>query len=310
MSSFSVSGGRAHPRSRGEHSAAPKPSHPVNGSSPLARGARSRRSEPLHKSGLIPARAGSTQRGSSGLSSARAHPRSRGEHPCSSRITQKRDGSSPLARGARGREQRASRRSGLIPARAGSTPAPSCAETPRRAHPRSRGEHMLLCRSCFGTRGSSPLARGAPSALENCETSARLIPARAGSTRLRWGSVSGARAHPRSRGEHLFLAPQYAPRRGSSPLARGAHHGRVRQSGTDRLIPARAGSTQAVFLYYVPSWAHPRSRGEHLLAAAVEAHRKGSSPLARGAPRAAVHERRSAGLIPARAGSTLHDMQL
>ena len=52
-------------------------------------------------------------------------------------------------------------------------------------------------------------------------------------------------------------------------------------------------------------WAHPRSRGEHQRISAVQVRPAGSSPLTRGAPRDYPARRRTVGLIPAHAGSTL-----
>ena len=77
--------------------------------------------EQARTTGLIPARAGSTDRGGAKLDAVRAHPRSRGEHD--EELFEELDdlGSSPLARGAHQTFQRIGRFRGLIPARAGST---------------------------------------------------------------------------------------------------------------------------------------------------------------------------------------------
>ena len=72
----------AHPRSRGEHSHPRGGERGVQGSSPLARGARVRGAAGIRWWGLIPARAGSTADVSASPDRQRAHPRSRGEHQC------------------------------------------------------------------------------------------------------------------------------------------------------------------------------------------------------------------------------------
>ena len=54
----------------------------------------------------------------------------------------------------------------------------------------------------------------------------------------------------------------------------------------------------------MPSWDHPRMRGEHALAADVCRRHGGSSPHARGAPEKGAPEPPRAGIIPACAGST------
>ena len=89
-----------HPRSRGEHSAPPAPSMTRLGSSPLARGARRGPSGAQGLDGIIPARAGSTMTLQRRPKWPRDHPRSRGEHRCSSLLMPFYVGSSPLARGA------------------------------------------------------------------------------------------------------------------------------------------------------------------------------------------------------------------
>ena len=71
----------------------------------------------------------------------------------------------------------------LIPARAGNTFIASRRSGRHSAHPRSRGEHVLIFGAGTGYPGSSPLARGTqePGAFSTYEV--RLIPARAGNTR-------------------------------------------------------------------------------------------------------------------------------
>ena len=91
--------------------------------------------------GLIPARAGSTEVNNPPVGRPRAHPRSRGEHVVHRGLRYEEEGSSPLARGARGIVAEPNRRSGLIPARAGSTFERGDMRCPIWAHPRSRGEH-------------------------------------------------------------------------------------------------------------------------------------------------------------------------
>ena len=151
----------AHPRLRGEHSAATLVSMQFMGSSPLTRGALTVFQRLRHSTGLIPAYAGSTHAllnsapraglipayaGSTATrppfaSRSGAHPRLRGEHaPQWSRILL-RKGSSPLTRGTpRVRGYQASR-SRLIPAYAGNTRPMAHARAVCTAHPRLRGEH-------------------------------------------------------------------------------------------------------------------------------------------------------------------------
>ena len=71
---------------------------------------------------------------------------------------------------------------------------------------------------------------------------------------------------------------------GSSPLARGTRQDHADEDGGDGLIPARAGNTILRAYGRGGSWAHPRSRGEHIRDRFKWRIELGSSPLARGTP--------------------------
>ena len=132
---------RAHPRSRGEHLNAAVSCISPPGSSPLARGTQNMAGERQFTNGLIPARAGNTTRWCTGCGTARAHPRSRGEHGLSVNHFQAAMGSSPLARGTQIFPKGKPKCPGLIPARAGNTLRILFPVSWIGAHPRSRGEH-------------------------------------------------------------------------------------------------------------------------------------------------------------------------
>ena len=172
----------AHPRSRGEHTRPMSLNLLSGGSSPLARGTQPRHRLVVEHRGLIPARAGNTLYTSRAGSVVRAHPRSRGEHRSSALQMSSNSGSSPLARGTHRLDRHIPRPKGLIPARAGNTAYPDCAEVSRRAHPRSRGEHFNFEDGQTEKAGSSPLARGTRSHLRRLRLLHGLIPARAGNT--------------------------------------------------------------------------------------------------------------------------------
>ena len=152
--------------------------------------------------------------------------------------------------------------------------------------------------------GSSPLARGTPETGCSERLFAGLIPARAGNTRGIPPGTWKARAHPRSRGEHMRLSVRLFTRLGSSPLARGTPARAVKMLTTPGLIPARAGNTVCFLCQSFKLGAHPRSRGEHWGSCAVNGGQRGSSPLARGTLIRLVHPPYGGGLIPARAGNT------
>ena len=134
-------GGTDHPRIRGEHRGAPAQEGDETGSSPHTRGAQ-RRFEWLHTLwGIIPAYAGSTNGPSSRPPPKADHPRIRGEHDGNRPASQEREGSSPHTRGAPTHPRHPRHNQRIIPAYAGSTPAPGRIENPGADHPRIRGEH-------------------------------------------------------------------------------------------------------------------------------------------------------------------------
>ena len=234
-------------------------------------------------------------------------------------------GSSPLARGGRGRHQGRDLPLGLIPARAGRTRAAGGEKLPAGAHPRSRGADDDRDPYWKGESGSSPLARGGRCCGFLGRSGCGLIPARAGRTALRRQRPSPSRAHPRSRGADAAWPTGSRTERGSSPLARGGpdqtafevqYRGLIparagRTQGVERtcrvvgLIPARAGRTQRWDPCRPHEGAHPRSRGADITAAIALATVWGSSSLARGGLGRLPPLSHAAGLIPARAGRTL-----
>ena len=131
-------------------------------------------------------------------------------------------------------------------------------------------------------RGSSPLARGPHWQHQATAEPHGLIPARAGTTDgyITLEDIGGA--HPRSRGDHLWVVPVRFGRAGSSPLARGPRVACRGCGGQWGLIPARAGTTWSLGYPSLPSRAHPRSRGDHIAPFKVRSETEGSSPLARG----------------------------
>ena len=154
---------------------------------------------------------------------------------------------------------------------------------PAGAHPRSRGEHSQATAKAGLGKGSSPLARGTLAGVCRRDHVEGLIPARAGNTASLTGANIGSGAHPRSRGEHLLRLAIRSLNMGSSPLARGTHNALLTKTAELGLIPARAGNTSPVRRFSSLSWAHPRSRGEHVSVGGVHVVSEGSSPLARGA---------------------------
>ena len=159
--------------------------------------------------GIIPARAGFTRRCAGISPPARDHPRSRGVYLCCTAAGAFNLGSSPLARGLREEYEEGGFVGRIIPARAGFTSPWTRVRRPSGDHPRSRGVYIHRSPLLGRLRGSSPLARGLPTAHPESGASARIIPARAGFTPTRRSRCHRYSDHPRSRG--VYLADPWNP---------------------------------------------------------------------------------------------------
>ncbi len=219
-------------------------------------------------------------------------------------------GSSPHVQGAPGTSSAGPSTYGAHPrARAGSTRTTSPGSSPPRAHPRACGEHSGRLRGRRTSTGSSPRVRGAQHVIETEGTQHGLIPARAGSTTPRSAGCRCTWAHPRACGEHEPVGGDGRIHQGSSPRVRGALAVGVADDGVAGLIPARAGSTSPRSPLSPTPRAHPRACGEHPPTDAFVVGSAGSSPRVRGAQPISSEPCARSGLIPARAGSTLVDLQ-
>ena len=111
-----------------------------------------------------------------------------------------------------------------------------------------------------------------------------IIPARAGFTSSRTGTMALSSDHPRSRGVYDRQDRLVALGSGSSPLARGLPGQEGQEPSARGIIPARAGFT----LHHLDGRArardHPRSRGVYGQLRLSHGDLSGSSPLARGLP--------------------------
>ena len=214
---------RDHPRSRGVYPYSTPFTYNNGGSSPLARGLPVRDTGGVRKSRIIPARAGFTAALRARSPTSWDHPRSRGVYHDAASSTSRAAGSSPLARGLRLWSQRATARTGIIPARAGFTSPPCVRGRVRGDHPRSRGVYEGDKEWQVIGYGSSPLARGLPWGDPYPNTDHGIIPARAGFTRRSRRTRFRWRDHPRSRGVYAVPFAAANDSLGSSPLARGLH---------------------------------------------------------------------------------------
>ena len=171
-------------------------------------------------------------------------------------------GSSPLARGLRGRWL-------VVP--------PQTTD-----HPRSRGVYPSTPPGGSRPSGSSPLARGLQKVIHSNGLGIRIIPARAGFTPTEAEENISQRDHPRSRGVYCDSTLLFARISGSSPLARGLQRDRPDVVDRGGIIPARAGFTVYCEINRLKRRDHPRSRGVYGRWKPLGGAIFGSSPLARG----------------------------
>ena len=233
------------PRIRGEHEDKRYADWDRAGSSPHTRGARAHRL--LKPSGvcIIPAYAGSTTSSPTRWRRPKDHPRIRGEHSSWSLTPFTISGSSPHTRGAQRMPGSGFALAGIIPAYAGSTPAPTPSAAGAGDHPRIRGEHAdQVAKTRFG-RGSSPHTRGARRRQRRKRGAVGIIPAYAGSTNPKQVRTNLSQDHPRIRGEHKKPGKGVKMPLGSSPHTRGARRPMVPRQSACRIIPAYAGSTRS-----------------------------------------------------------------
>ena len=276
----------------------------TGGSSPLARGLPGLAGGDGPAVGIIPARAGFTNRNDGALPPIWDHPRSRGVYSDNGETAWLPLGSSPLARGLLRLDFNVGDTVRIIPARAGFTGTPMSPSLGPTDHPRSRGVYAghVVLRS--GKIGSSPLARGLLFDAPSGGFPGRIIPARAGFTPPPTASAAARVDHPRSRGVYWNRVEKKIEYQGSSPLARGLPLGRAAGESHKRIIPARAGFTPGAARSDADHPDHPRSRGVYLARHAAERPGAGSSPLARGLRVMGGERSYARRIIPARAGFT------
>ena len=275
-----------HPRVRGEGVQVPPVLNVNPGSSPRARGRRSRFCTRWPHARFIPACAGKAYDHANRLNSRSVHPRVRGEGHPQRRQPGQSDGSSPRARGRPKRGWARWSKSRFIPACAGKATRRHCVQRQRPVHPRVRGEGVTKPSAGIGGAGSSPRARGR--LRKNCPTVARLrfIPACAGKAVEKSLARRFVSVHPRVRGEGI-----------TAPLTCGPG---------SRFIPACAGKAMATASRKRTIAVHPRVRGEGAVERVQLRTHLGSSPRARG--RRSLHDpdAHASRFIPACAGKALH----
>ena len=177
---------RDHPRACGEQSHWYDHCHCPVGSSPRVRGAGGESSRSAEPRRIIPARAGSRVPRADTCVDVRDHPRACGEQRTCLCHAYASFGSSPRVRGAGHVDVLRVREDGIIPARAGSRASRMSMLLTMPDHPRACGEqcsHSGRPRPYFG---SSPRVRGAAGRGRKLPVHRRIIPARAGSSQVRF----------------------------------------------------------------------------------------------------------------------------
>ena len=157
--------------------------------------------------------------------------------------------------------------------------------------------------------GSSPLTRGKCLGKTVEAIDRGLIPAHAGKMPIPAVDTRTTEAHPRSRGENVYVDVVPSMRGGSSPLTRGKSLQATAVVIAGRLIPAHAGKIVHEAVHECFEGAHPRSRGENSAWCGAFQVWGGSSPLTRGKYLHLTVRKFWAGLIPAHAGKILPDLR-
>ena len=207
-------------------------------------------------------------------------------------------------RGKPGRACRGERQGRIIPARAGQTVTGVSIRSPPPDHPRACGANLRLRPTHCVVCGSSPRVRGKHVGTGGRRRRHRIIPARAGQT---WEATRRPRPgsdHPRACGANHVIGfdPPYAV--GSSPRVRGKLASDPRCEQRTRIIPARAGQTQARQRADFAAADHPRACGANSAARAPSSRSDGSSPRVRGKRYVIWLIFGLERIIPARAGQT------
>ena len=172
-----------HPHSRGENKRSHEGDPNQGGSSPLARGKCQRCSSSGGHVRFIPTRAGKIAVPRWETPARAVHPHSRGENCSTSSAGLRQSGSSPLARGKYGVLPDVIAGVGFIPTRAGKIGRDQRLWSSLSVHPHSRGENGPVTVGLRDGCGSSPLARGKSSLVDERVTARGFIPTRAGKMR-------------------------------------------------------------------------------------------------------------------------------
>ena len=126
--------------------------------------------------------------------------------------------------------------------------------------------------------------RGLLGGRHQADLGCRIIPARAGFTRVSASGAAGGPDHPRACGVYAGAPDCVLPPQGSSPRVRGLPERLSVVVLLPRIIPARAGFTRGSRSTLACPADHPRACGVYAWDAKVPGDILGSSPRVRGLP--------------------------
>ena len=142
----------------------------------------------------------------------------------------------------------------IIPARAGQTWNWRHPPTTTPDHPRACGANLIVSATHTRNVGSSPRVRGKHGLRVSDHVSLRIIPARAGQTRVSVSGLTSTEDHPRACGANCWALTRVTNTAGSSPRVRGKLHGGFHEVAPSRIIPARAGQTVRFYAKTLERW--------------------------------------------------------
>ena len=211
----------AHPRIRGEHPCPSRHCRKPIGSSPYARGTRTRSRSRIAACRFIPAYAGNADCPEATGGYVAVHPRIREERWVIRRSVISHPGSSLHTRETPPCQRDQGCFCRFIPACAGNARARFTKARSWPVHPRIRGERAVGARVVEPVAGLSPHARGTLRRQQRGSPGRRFIPAYAGNASDEEGADCCFPVHPRIRGERLREDCLLRRSHGSSPHSRG-----------------------------------------------------------------------------------------
>ncbi len=252
---------------------------------------------------IIPGRAGNSGQIDQPGSRYSDHPRACGEQQPGDKHARRQGGSSPGVRGTGSFYGQLTPGQRIIPGRAGNRKTDYAMSHGRLDHPRACGEQLLSKSQMKLRSGSSPGVRGTDRARRPSRQGRRIIPGRAGNSRNGRRREPASSDHPRACGEQAAIQTNTLVGDGSSPGVRGTGTMLPALPRARRIIPGRAGNSNASIFLGVARPDHPRACGEQLAARFTSSANNGSSPGVRGTGHNVKGFDLPKRIIPGRAGN-------